>query len=76
MDGNRARFAAPDWKTVLVVKTLRSRLRELLTRSFKNPGKLPTPQHQHWLEAWQQIYEQAAAKDAAKAAAAAAAGGS
>lgn len=59
LDGNRARFAIPDWKTMLVVKVLRSRLREMLTRSFKNPGKLPTAQHEKWLEVWQRIFEQA-----------------
>ncbi|KAF3760980.1 P-loop containing nucleoside triphosphate hydrolase protein [Cryphonectria parasitica EP155] len=58
LDGNRARFAAPDWKTMLVMKVLRSRLREMLTRSFKNPGKLPTAQHEKWLAVWQQIFSQ------------------
>jgi ATP-dependent RNA helicase DHX29 len=56
LDGNRARFALPDWKTVLVVKVLRARLREMLTRAFKNPGKLPTPQHTRWLEVWQKLF--------------------
>ncbi|KAJ4417261.1 hypothetical protein N0V82_006294 [Gnomoniopsis sp. IMI 355080] len=58
LDGNRARFAVPDWKMMLVLKVLRSRLREMLTRSFKNPGKLPTAQHEKWLEVWQRIFEQ------------------
>lgn len=58
LDGNRARFAIPDWKTMLVIKVLRSRLRELLQRSFKNPGKLPTAQHEKWLEMWQRIFSQ------------------
>lgn len=61
LDGNRARFTAPDWKTVLVIKALRARLREILTRSFKNPGKLPTPQHEKWLDVWQRIFAQEAA---------------
>jgi ATP-dependent RNA helicase DHX29 len=56
LDGNRARFAVSDWKTMLVMKVLRSRLREMLTRSFKSPGKLPTAQHERWLEAWQRIF--------------------
>lgn len=56
LDGNRARFALPDWKTMLVLKVLRTRLRELLTRSFKQPGKLPTPQQERWLEVWQKIF--------------------
>ncbi|GAB1319740.1 ATP-dependent RNA helicase DHX29 [Madurella fahalii] len=56
LDGNRARFAVPDWKTMLVMKVLRARLREMLTRSFKSPGKLPTAQHEKWLEVWQRIF--------------------
>ena len=56
LDGNRARFALPDWKTMLVVKTLRTRLREMLTRAFKNPGKLPTAQHTRWMDVWQKLF--------------------
>ncbi|KAG5983989.1 hypothetical protein E4U55_006501 [Claviceps digitariae] len=56
LDGNRGRFALPDWKTMLVVKVLRTRLRELLTRSFKQPGKLPTAQQEKWLEVWQKLF--------------------
>lgn len=58
LDGNRVRFAVPDWKTMLVMKVLRARLREMLTRSFKNPGKLPTAQHEKWLDVWQRIFSQ------------------
>lgn len=58
LDGNRGRFALPDWKTMLVVKVLRTRLRELLTRAFKHPGKLPTAQHEKWLEVWQRLFTQ------------------
>jgi len=63
LDGNRCRFALPDWKTMLVIKVLRTRLRELLTRSFKQPGKLPTAQHERWLAIWQKIFSQEANKD-------------
>ncbi|KAL2132760.1 hypothetical protein VTI74DRAFT_3415 [Chaetomium olivicolor] len=56
LDGNRARFALPDWKTMLVMKVLRARLKEMLTRSFKSPGKLPTAQHEKWLEVWQRVF--------------------
>lgn len=58
LDGNRGRFALPDWKTMLVMKVLRTRLRELLTRSFKQPGKLPTAQQEKWLEVWQRLFSQ------------------
>lgn len=73
LDGNRARFAVPDWKTMLVMKVLRARLREMLTRCFRSPGKLPTAQHERWLEVWQKVFalaqegrEKAAAQAAAK----------
>lgn len=56
LDGNRVRFAVSDWKTALVLKALRSRLWEMLNRSFKNPGKLQTAQHERWLEVWQRIF--------------------
>ncbi|RKF62535.1 ATP-dependent RNA helicase DHX29 [Erysiphe neolycopersici] len=56
LDGNRARFAVSDWKTLLVIKTLRSRLREILKKSFKNPGKSLSTQQQKWMDIWQKIY--------------------
>ncbi|KAI3322622.1 helicase associated domain-containing protein [Xylariaceae sp. AK1471] len=58
LDGNRARFSVPDWKTMLVMKTLRARLRDTLTRSFKMPGKLPTAQQEKWLDIWHKIFNQ------------------
>lgn len=58
LDGNRVRFVMPDWKTMLVMKVLRARLRDLLNRSFKNPGKLPTAQHEKWMDVWQRIFSQ------------------
>lgn len=63
LDGNRARFAVPDWKTMLVMKVLRARLRDLLTRSFKSPGKLPTAQQERWLDVWQRIFSRDFGKD-------------
>ncbi|KAM0277308.1 hypothetical protein ACHAQH_005899 [Verticillium albo-atrum] len=68
LDGNRARFALPDWKTMLVIKVLRTRLREMLTRAFKQPGKLPTAQQERWLEVWQKIFSQDAHKENGSAA--------
>lgn len=63
IDGHRARFVIPDWKTMLVVKVLRTRLRELLTRSFKLPGKMPTAQHEKWLDVWQRLFSQDFSQD-------------
>ena len=58
LDGNRGRFSVPDWKTMLVIKVLRTRLRDILTRSFKQPGKLPTSQQEKWFEVWQKLFSQ------------------
>ncbi|OTB02740.1 hypothetical protein M426DRAFT_190879 [Hypoxylon sp. CI-4A] len=58
LDGNRARFSVPDWKTLLVIKALRTRLRDMLTRSFRMPGKLLSQQHEKWLDAWQRVFSQ------------------
>jgi ATP-dependent RNA helicase DHX29 len=68
LDGNRGRFAVPDWKTMLVVKVLRTRLREILTKSFKQPGKLPTAQHERWFDVWQRLFSQDFAQDGNRAA--------
>ncbi|KAH8157555.1 hypothetical protein CIB48_g10691 [Xylaria polymorpha] len=58
LDGNRARFSVPDWKTLLVLKTLRARLRDILSRSFKMPGKLLSAQQEKWLDVWHAIFSQ------------------
>ena len=58
LDGNRARFAVPDWKTALALKVLRARLRDMLTRSFRAPGRLPTAQQEKWFDIWQRIFNQ------------------
>lgn len=58
LDGNRARFAISDWKTMLVIKTLRSKLREIMTKSFRNPGKPLSAQQMKWLDIWQRIFSQ------------------
>lgn len=43
---------------MLVIKVLRTRLRELLTRSFKQPGKLLTAQQEKWFDVWQRLFTQ------------------
>ncbi|KAI0146271.1 helicase associated domain-containing protein [Xylariaceae sp. FL1272] len=58
LDGNRARFSVPDWKTMLVIKTLRARLRDILTRSFGKPGKMLTAQQEKWLDVWNKVFGQ------------------
>jgi len=50
---------------MLVVKVLRARLREIMSRSFKMPGKLLTPQYERWLDIWQRIFTQDFGKEGA-----------
>lgn len=56
LDGNRSRFAVSDWKTVLVIKTLRSRLRDILAKTFRNPGKQLSAQQEAWMNIWEKIF--------------------
>lgn len=63
LDGNRARFSVADWKTLLVLKTLRARLRDTLARSFKMPGKLLPSSQEKWLDIWHTIFSQDFAKN-------------
>lgn len=56
LDGNRSRFALSDWKTILVIKTLRSRLRDILAKTFRNPGKQLSAQQQTWMDIWQKTF--------------------
>lgn len=53
LDSNRLRFSLRDWRTMMAVKILRSKLKDLLTKWFKNPGKALSPSQQQWLQIWQ-----------------------
>lgn len=43
---------------MLAIKVLRTRLREMLNKSFRQPGKLPTAQQEKWLDTWQRLFTQ------------------
>ncbi|KAJ5668882.1 hypothetical protein N7462_009952 [Penicillium macrosclerotiorum] len=59
IDSNRIRFATHSWKSMLALKILNSRLREILASTFRNPHKPLSYKQQQWLEIWQQIFTQA-----------------
>ncbi|KAJ5730239.1 uncharacterized protein N7483_004747 [Penicillium malachiteum] len=59
IDANRIRFALRDWKSMLALKILNSRLREILASTFKNPHKPLSYKQQQWLDIWQLIFSQA-----------------
>lgn len=58
IDGNRIRFSLNDWKVMLALKTLRLRVKEIMSRSFRNPGKPLSPHQQKWFDVWQRIFSQ------------------
>jgi ATP-dependent RNA helicase DHX29 len=52
VDGNRIRFALPDWRGVVVVKALRKRVREIVNRAWKNPERGLREGEEKWLKAF------------------------
>jgi ATP-dependent RNA helicase DHX29 len=56
LDGSKLRFSVSDWKTMLAIKVLRIRLREILSCSFEAPGKPLPPSLLRWFEVWQHIF--------------------
>lgn len=60
IDGNRVRFRVDDWKTLLAIKTLRNRLRQIMLQSFRSPGRELLPEQQAWLEVFGKIFSRGA----------------
>ncbi|CAG8385432.1 unnamed protein product [Penicillium salamii] len=59
IDANRVRFAVRDWKSMLALKILHTRLREILSNTFRNPHRPLSYKQQQWVDIWQQIFTQA-----------------
>ena len=57
IDGNRLRYKVRDWRTMIVLKTLRSKLKDLLARTFRTPGKELIGKHQMWMEVLEKMFE-------------------
>ncbi|KAL9596931.1 MAG: hypothetical protein Q9219_005494 [cf. Caloplaca sp. 3 TL-2023] len=56
IDGNRIRFAVDDWKTMLAIKILRQKLRQIMGQLYRDPGHRLSVQQQTWLEIWEKIF--------------------
>ena len=56
IDGNRVRFAVPDWTGMLVLKNLRRAIREIVAQGIKSPGKQLSETQEAWFEVWQAIF--------------------
>ena len=55
IDGLRMRYKVRDWRTMIVLKTLRARLKEVLARSFRQPGKELVGKQKAWMEVLERI---------------------
>ena len=56
IDGNRVRFAVPDWTGLLLLKNLRRALREIVAQGIKSPGKGLSEAQERWFGVWQEIF--------------------
>lgn len=57
VDGNRLRFKVKDWRTMIVLKTLRMKLREVVAKLFKNPGRELGDRPRRWMEVLERMFE-------------------
>ncbi|KAF7719449.1 DEAD box ATP-dependent RNA helicase [Penicillium ucsense] len=60
IDANRIRFATHNWKSMLAMKTLNSRLRDILASTFRTPHRPLSYKQQQWLDIWQDVFALAA----------------
>lgn len=58
IDNNRIKFSVKDWKSMLSLKYLSNRLRDILADISCNPQKTLTHRQQEWIDIWQRIFSQ------------------
>lgn len=57
IDGNRLRYKVRDWRTMIALKTLRMKLKEVLARLLKAPSKELRGKSQLWMELLEKMFE-------------------
>ncbi|KAF2173885.1 hypothetical protein M409DRAFT_62112 [Zasmidium cellare ATCC 36951] len=57
IDGNRLRLKVRDWRTMIVLKTLRTKLREVMGKLFKNPGRDLGDRPRRWMVVLERMFE-------------------
>ncbi|TKA52114.1 hypothetical protein B0A49_11936 [Cryomyces minteri] len=58
IDGNRLRFAVSNWKTLVALKMMRTRLKETVSRAVRFAGKPLSGQQVKWMDLWRRVMEQ------------------
>lgn len=56
IDGNRMRLSVRDWKTMIVLKTLRAKMREVLAKLLKSPGRELGDRLRKWMDVFEAIF--------------------
>jgi len=62
VDGNRLRIKVKDWKTMAVLKVLRARFREVLSRLLKFPGRELGGRLSKWMDVFEAVFARAERK--------------
>lgn len=57
LDGHRLKFAFRDWRSMVAVKFLRAKAREILSRGLKYPGKEVGVRLARWVEVFESLFE-------------------
>nr|KMM65618.1 ATP-dependent RNA helicase A [Coccidioides posadasii RMSCC 3488] len=58
IDGNRIRFSVKDWKSMMALKALSTRIRDIISQIFRNPKKDLTIDQKDWFDILQQVFIQ------------------
>ncbi|KAL4962628.1 putative ATP dependent RNA helicase [Aspergillus stella-maris] len=56
IDTNRLRFSIRDWKSMLAIKVLATRIREILAGLFREPQMPLSYKQRQWMEIWEGIF--------------------
>jgi ATP-dependent RNA helicase DHX29 len=65
VDGNRLRLKVRDWRTMVVLKVLRAKSKEVMAKLFRNPGRELGDRPRRWMEILEKIFEKQGLKVAA-----------
>jgi ATP-dependent RNA helicase DHX29 len=61
--GNVVRFAVREWRAAVALKVLRRRVKEILSASWKNPGRAMSEREKEWLGIFEKIFTERWQKD-------------
>ncbi|KAL1596221.1 hypothetical protein SLS59_007920 [Nothophoma quercina] len=61
--GNVVRFAVREWRAAVALKVLRRRVKEILSASWKNPGRILGEREKEWLGIFERVFVERWEKD-------------